>query len=82
MYCYGYKSGWNYPKRDCAMLISGEDMPSAEYQPLITYYDLLVTKHFKWNNIGVVVAKGVDEPSDVISNPAFGEAEALGRDYK
>lgn len=82
MYCFGYPTGWIYPKRDCAMLITGEDTSSSCYVPLVNYYNLLIERHLKWTSHGVVIAKGVEEPADVLVNPAFKEAEMLGKKYK
>jgi multimeric flavodoxin WrbA len=82
MYCFGYPTGWIYPKRDCAMLVAGEDTNSSSYVPLVTYYNLLVERHLKWNSHGIVIAEGVQEPADVLVSPAFKEAELLGKSYK
>lgn len=82
MYCFGYTTGWIYPKRDSAFLLTGEDTNSASYVPLINYYKLLMERHLKWNSLGFVVAKGVKDPAEVLVHPSFKEAEELGKSYK
>lgn len=80
-FAYGYASNYAYPKRDCMLLVASGDISATAFEPVINYYKLLTTKHFKWNNLGIITAPGVSESSEVVVHPAFKAAEELGTNY-
>ena len=66
--------GYQNPKKECVLLMAAA---GHEFDEVIQYYNGLM-KHLGWNNLGAVLAGGVNDPGDIEGKPALKEAERIG----
>lgn len=62
------------PKKDCALLMAAE---GHGFDETLYYYNNLV-KHLGWNNLGAVLAGGVNELGAIAGKPELKQARNLG----
>jgi len=80
-YAVGRATGFKYPRKDCMLIAVCADKGTASAQPLVDYYKFLMEKHFKWTNLGVIIASGISEPAQAVVSKSFQEVEDMGAGY-
>ena len=63
------------PPKDCILLMPAEEQDA--FEEIRHYYNGLL-KHIGWNNIGIVLAGGVNKVGDIEGKPVLEEARRLG----
>jgi len=67
------------PPKDCILLMPAEEQDA--FGEALHYYNGLL-KHIGWNNIGTVLAGGVNKVGDIEGKPVLDEARRLGAALK
>lgn len=65
---------FNIEKKSCALLMAAEGHDFNE----VTLYHNKLMEHLGWDNLGTVLAGGVNRPGDIAGKPELEEARKLG----
>ncbi|MCL2766072.1 MAG: flavodoxin family protein [Peptococcaceae bacterium] len=76
---YATAENMQIPKRDCLMLIAGEDKRQENFSQIISYYKYCMIDNMKWQDKGMVLAGGVNKKGEVTETPFVAEARNLGK---
>ena len=78
LYAVGYLSNFDYPSKDCALLVTAADNSKNTFTQIVDYYQSNMIKHLRWHDLGMVLAGGVSEKGDIIQTIHLHEAKRLG----
>ena len=69
---------YSNPQKNCALLMAAE---GHDFDEVTIYYNKL-SEHLNWNNLGMVLAGGVNEPGEIEGKPELVQAQELGASIK
>ena len=65
------------PKKDSLMLMAAGGEGQSNNQPVEDYFNALLER-LEWNNKGIIIAEGANDPGDIVGHPALDEARRMG----
>jgi len=72
-------ANYSNPAKGCVMLMPADEKDA--FDEVLQYYNGLL-KHIGWNNLGIVLAGGVNKVGDIDGKPVLEEARQLGSSIK
>ena len=67
----------NVPRKNCALLIAAGDASKKNFAPVVSYYESLL-ENLGWNDVGMVLAGGVNGLGEIAGSPHLEDAKRLG----
>jgi multimeric flavodoxin WrbA len=63
LYAIGSQNAWEYPKKDCVLLVTAADEDDETFNQIVSYYQFNMIHYMKWNDKGMILAGGYDSTS-------------------
>lgn len=79
LYCLGAHNGFRYPHKDCGLIMVGESNRQSCFDISVAHYRRVFQEYMGWSDLGMVLARGADQPGDVLQKPEYQEAYTFGR---